>query len=121
MPAVSQGNAHEDRRLTAMSHKNPIGTEMARMLVGDESAVAGQGRIVLCGHPPVKGVARTLIGGWILADLSTNHDNQWEMMEGSFIFVPRRRFADYVFSGSCLDDIICDSEGMLPKNWKEIR
>lgn len=66
-----------------------ITTELARLLLTDDRAVAGPAVMAAC-RSNYDDTPRTLIGGAVLADLAIQHSG-WERLRGSFIFVPHQR------------------------------
>lgn len=63
---------------------------MVRLLLGDDTAAAGEARVVMYRASRVHGVARTVFGGVLLEDLTDSR--HWVMADGSLVFVPRRWF-----------------------------
>lgn len=95
--------------------KETVSPEMARLLVGDESAMVGSGKIVFCEQ-----AEKTLFGGVVLPNISKITDGNWHMSVGTLIWVPLRNYvwADGICRWS-IEDLIC--RGLTEQNWSEAK
>lgn len=84
---------------------------LAREMVGTDDALVGAGKMVFTDHTD-----RCLFGGVLLDKLGAAGGN-WEMVAGTLIFVPMRRFVwDEGLCGWSIEDLLTD--GLEPKFWK---
>lgn len=63
--------------------KTTIPPAIARMLVGDDNAMAGCGKLVFSGNKD-----RAIFGGVVHPGIGDTSDGGWQMSIGSFIWVP---------------------------------
>ena len=94
--------------------KRTIPPELARMLVGDDSALVGAGKMAFCEHE-----GKTLFGGVVRPNISDPSYGDWEMSVGTLIWVPCDIYvpANPDGMGWELSDII--QGGFDPKYWTE--
>ena len=91
-----------------------ISPELARMLVGDDDALVGAGKIVFSEHE-----GKTLFGGLAKPNISDPSYGDWKMSVGTLIWVPCEIYipSNPDGMGWDLSDIITQG-GLEPNYWK---
>lgn len=92
--------------------ENTIPPAIARLLVGEEDAMSGSGKMLYCEHGE-----KTLFGGLVKPNLSKPGES-WKMSIGTLIWVPCQ---NYVWKddicGWLMEDLLRD--GLDMKHWNK--
>jgi len=103
-----------------------IDPRIARMLVADPDALTAPSRMVFCQDNEKK---TTLFGGRAVIKMSDEvKDQNWHMVEGTLIFVPKKLYnwdraskGNDEICGWTLEDMVTQKDGLMPYNWKEVK